>query len=158
MIAVQDLKQFVMFGYLSDDMLKSLIPITEILLFEENEMVFKQGEEADRLFLLKTGKVLLEHRITDKITVSMSSIKPGFSFGWSSMLENDVYSSNAICSETCQVYSFRDFKIKKIMEENHSLGFVISQRLLHVLKKRYDVRTRQLVKTIKFHPDIGNLL
>lgn len=158
MIDVQDLKQFVMLGYLSDEMLKSLIPITEMLLFDENEMVFKQGEKADRFFLLKKGKVLLEQRITDKITISISSIKPGFSFGWSAMLDNERYSSDAICTEPCRIYSFRESKIKKLMEKNHSLGFIINQRLLYVIKKRYDIRTEQFIKTIKLHPDISNLL
>ncbi|MBT3386484.1 MAG: cyclic nucleotide-binding domain-containing protein [Desulfobacula sp.] len=158
MITVQDLKQFVMLGYLSDEMLKSLIPITEMLRFDENEIIFQQREKADRLFLLKMGKVLLEQRITDKMTVSMSSIKPGFSFGWSAMLENDLYSTDAICAEPCEVFSFRGSKIKKLMEQDHSLGFIISQRLLYVIKKRYDARTEQFVKTIKLHPDISNLL
>jgi CRP/FNR family cyclic AMP-dependent transcriptional regulator len=158
MIAVRNLKKFVMMGYLSKDMLASLIPITEMLNFDENDMVFKQGEKADRLYLLKKGKVLLEHKVTDKLTVSMSSIKPGFSFGWSSMLENDVYSSNAICAEQCQVYSFKDFKLKEKMKEDHSLGFIISQRLLYVIKQRHDIRTSQLIKMIKLHPDIRNLL
>ena len=158
MITVNDLKEFVMLGYLSNEMLTSLIPITEMFHFDENEIVFQQGEKADRLYLLKKGKVLLEQRVTDTLTVSMSSIKPGFSFGWSSMLDNDIYSSNAICAEPCQVYSFKNFKIKKIMEEDHSLGFIISQRLLYVIKKRFDIRTSQLIKTIKFHPDINNLL
>ncbi len=158
MIDIQDLKQFVMLGYLSDEMLSQLIPITEMLLFDENEMVFKQGQNADRLYLLKKGKVLLEQRVTDKLTISTSSIKPGYSFGWSSMLENDIYTSNAICTEPCQIYSFKNFKIKKIMDEDHSLGFIISQRLMHVIKKRYDVRTKQLTKSIKSHPDISHLL
>ena len=158
MIDVQDLKQFVMLGYLSDDMLKSLIPITEKLLFDKDELVLKQGEKADRFFFLKKGKILLEQRITDTMTVSLSSIKPGFSFGWSAMLEDALYSTDAICAENCEVYSFRESKIKKVMEKDHSLGFIISQRLLYVLKKRYDARTEQFVKTIKLHPDISNLL
>ena len=158
MIDVQDLKQFVMLGYLSDEMVKKLIPITEISLFDENEMVFKQGEKADRFFLLKKGKVLLEQRIADKITISISSIKPGFSFGWSAMLDNERYSSDAICAEASQIYSFRESKIKKLMKEDHSMGFIISQRLLYVIKKRHDARTEQFVKTIKFHPDISKLL
>ncbi len=158
MISVKDLKQFVMLGYLSDDMLKHLVPITEMLVYEENEIVFRQGEAADRLFLLKKGKVLLEQRITDTLTVSLSAIKPGFSFGWSAMLENGRYSTDAICTEACEAFSFRETKIKKIMEQNHSIGFIISQRLLYVLKKRYDARTEQFIKTIKLHPDISNLL
>lgn len=158
MIDVQDLKQFVILEYLSDEMLKKLVPITETLLFDKNEKVFQQGEEADRFFLLKKGKVLLELRITDNITVSMSGVKPGFSFGWSSMLEESLYTTDAICAEPCEVFSFRESKIKKIMEEDHSLGYIFNQRLLVVLKKRYDIRTEQFVKTIKYHPEISNLL
>lgn len=158
MIVIQDLKQFVMLGYLSDRMLTSLIPITEKFFFDENEVIFRQGADAGRFYLLKKGKVLLENRITDTLTVSLSSIKPGFSFGWSAMLENDKYSADAICSESCEVYSFRESEIKEIMEKDHSLGFIISQRLLYVLKKRYDARTSQFVKTIKLHPEISRLL
>lgn len=158
MIKVQDLKQFVMLGYLTDDMLQCLVPITETLLFDENEMVFQQGDKAKRFYLLKKGKVVLEQQITENMTVSMNAIKPGFSFGWSAMLENGIYSTNAICSEPCEIFSFRESKIKLAMENNHSLGFIISQRLLYVLKKRLDARTDQFVKTIKLHPDISNYL
>lgn len=158
MISEQDLKQFVMLGNLSDEMLKKLTLITDMLIFEENEMVFRQDQAADRIYLLKKGKVLLEHRITDKITVSMSSIKPGFSLGWSAMLDNDVYSTDAVCTEHCELYSFRSSKLKQLMQENTSIGFIIYRRLLHVIKKRYDTRTEQFVKTIRLHPEISSLL
>ncbi len=158
MIRVEDLKQFVMLGYLTDDMLQCLVPITEMLLYDEHEMIFKQGETADRFFLLKKGKILLEQRITKTLTVSLSAIKPGFSFGWSAMLDKGVYSTDALCAEPCTVYSFRESKIKKAMENDHSLGFIISRRLLYVLKKRYDARTEQFVKTIKLHPDMRDLI
>lgn len=158
MIIEKDLKQFVMLGYLSDEMIAKLLPITEMLLFDKDEMIFRQGEKANRLYLLKKGKVLLEHRITDKITIALSSVKPGYSFGWSAMLDNDVYSSDAVCTESCMVYTFKEAKLKSIMEQDHSLGFIISKRLLHVVKKRFDIRTEQFVKTIKSHPEISDLL
>lgn len=158
MIEIKDLKRFVMLGYLSDDMLNRLIPITEMLVFDTSEKIFQQGETADRLFLLNKGNVLLEQRISDTLTVSLSSIKPGFSFGWSAMIEKGVYSTDAICAEPCDVFSFKESKLKKKMEEDHSLGYIISQRLLYVLKKRYDARTDQFVKTIKLHPEISSLL
>lgn len=158
MIDVAGLKKFVMLGYLSDDMLDSLVPITDVFFFHENETVFSQGQKADRLYLLKAGKVLLEQRITDTLTVSMSAVKPGFSFGWSAMLENEHYSTQAVCPQSCTVLSFKAEKLKQAMDEDHSLGFIISQRLLYVIKKRYDVRTRQFIKTIQSHPEISMLL
>ena len=69
MITVDDLKQIVMLGYLTDEMLEKLVPITDLLLFDENEFIFRQGEQSDRLYMLKEGKVLLELEVSDNITV-----------------------------------------------------------------------------------------
>jgi CRP-like cAMP-binding protein len=158
MITRADLKKIVMIGYLSDDMVDKLIPITDLLLFEENETIFRQGEPADRFYMLARGKVLLEQRITDKITVSSSAIKAGFSFGWSAMLNGENYSTDAICAESCRLYSFRGNKMKAVLDSDHSLGYIFSQRLLRIIKKRYDIRTEQFINTIRHHPDLSALL
>ena len=138
MIAREDFKQIVMLGYLTDEMLDNLIPITELLHFDERELIFRQGEKAQRFYMLKEGKVILEQRITDKIAVSVSAIKPGYSFGWSAMLDEEQYTIDAVCAEPCKVFSFRDEKLKALFEKDHSMGFIMSQRLLQIIKKRYD--------------------
>ena len=158
MIAREDLKQIIMLRYLTDEMLDKLIPITELLYFDKRELIFRQGEKSQYFYMLKEGKVILEQRITDKIAVSVSAIKPGNSFGWSAMLDGEEYSLDAVCAEPCKVFSFRDEKIKGLFEEDHSLGFIMSQRLLHILKKRYDIRTEQFIKTLRHHPEISSLL
>ncbi len=158
MVNIRALKTFVMLGYLTDEMLGKLIPITDILQYDENERVFSQGQAADRFYLLKMGKVLLEQRITDTLTISLSAVTSGFSFGWSAMLDGGDYSSDAVCALPSVIYSFKASRLKKIMEADQSMGFIISQRLLYVLKKRYDARTEQFVKTIKYHPEIADLL
>ena len=147
-----------MLGYLTDEMLDKLILITELLHFDERELIFRQGEKAQRFYMLKEGKVILEQRVTDKIAVSVSAIKPGNSFGWSAMLDGEEYNMDAVCAEPCKVFSFQDEKIKAIFEEDHSLGFIMSQRLLHIIKKRYDIRTEQFIKTLRHHPEISSLL
>jgi CRP-like cAMP-binding protein len=158
MITREDLKQIVMLGYLTDAMLDKLVPITDLLLFDENDIIFRQGDKSSRLYMVKQGKVLLEQRITDTITVSISAIKPGFAFGWSAMLDEETYTSNAIAAERCELFSFREEKLKALFQKDHSMGFIMSQRLLVIMKKRYDIRTEQFIKTIKHHPDIGTLL
>lgn len=158
MVEIRDLKQFVMLGYLTDPMLAALGPLTDILQYEAGEKIFSQGEAADRLFLLETGKVLLEQRVSKTLTICLSAIEPRFSFGWSAMLDHGHYSTDAVSSEASRVYSFKAVRLKKLMDQDHSMGFIISQRLLYVLKKRYDARTEQFVKTIECHPEIAGLL
>jgi len=158
MVTRNDLKQIVLLGHLTDGMLGKLIPITDLLCFDEKEFIFRQGDKSDRFYMLKKGKVLLELKVSDKITVSVSAIKPGFSFGWSAMLDEEYFTVHALCSEPSQVYSFRAEKLKALFEEDHSLGYIMSQRLLVILKKRYDIRTEQFIKTITHHPDLASLM
>ena len=158
MISREDLKQIVMLGYLTDEMLDKLIPITDLLHFKKDEYIFRQGDRADRLYMLQQGKVLLEHKITEEVTVSVSAIKPGLSFGWSAMLDEELFTTDAICAEDCRVFSFREEKIKTLFQKDHSLAFIMSQRLLRIIKKRYDIRTEQFLKTIRHHPEISRFL
>jgi CRP-like cAMP-binding protein len=158
MVAREDLKQIAMLKYLSDEMLDKLIPVTRLIHFDKRELIFRQGEKSRHFYMLKEGKVILEQRITDKIAVSLSAIKPGNAFGWSAMLDGEVYTIDAVCAEPCKVFTFRAKEIRALFEEDHSLGFIMSQQLLRIIKKRYDIRTEQFLKTLRHHPEISNLL
>jgi CRP-like cAMP-binding protein len=148
----------VMLGYLTDDMLDQLIPITEMHQCEKQEFVFHQGDQADRFYFVMQGKVLLEQHISPNISITLSAIDPRYSFGWSALLDSEVYTTDALCAEPCQLLSFRAVKIKTLFEQNHSLGYIMSQRLLRVIQKRYQIRTEQFIKVIRHHPDLGSLV
>ena len=157
MVTTEDLKQMVIMAYLNDDMLDRLISITDVLTFNEKETVFRQGEIADRFYMVKRGKVLLEQKLTSKITVSVGSVKPGFSFGWSTMIEEGYYTANAVCAEPSEILSIIGNRIRTICQKHPDMGVLLNQRLLVVLKKRYDSRTEQFIKVIKHHPDLKDL-
>ncbi len=141
-------------SYLKDEHLEKLLPVVDFLRFEEREAVFREGDIADRFYMLRRGKILLEKRISEKITVSVGTIKPGFSFGWSAMLDGGPYTSDAICAEACEVFSIRREKILPLMDSDFEIGYIISQRLLRVIKKRLDLRTEQFLRAISKHPDL----
>ena len=148
----------VMLGYLTDEMLDQLIPITEIHQFEDQEYVFHQGDDADRFYFVLQGKVLLEQHMSPNISITLSAINPRFSFGWSALLDSGIYTTDALCAEPCQLLSFQATKIKMLFEQNTSLGYIMSQRLLRVIQKRYQTRTEQFIKVIRHHPDLGSLI
>ena len=157
MIQRENLRQIVLLSYLTDPMLDEIIPIIDVLQFANQEIIFKQGDPADRFYMLKRGKVLLEQRISETVTAFIGSIKPGFSFGWSAMIEDGSYSANAVCAEPCEIYSFKSEKIKKLLDNNPDMGYRVYQRLLVIIKKRYDSRTEQFRKAIVQHPDMKGL-
>ena len=157
MITKEDLKQIVMLTYLTDPMLDNLAQIVDVLKFDKDEIIFKAGEPSTRYYMLRSGTVLLEQRISDKVTTIVGSIKPGYSFGWSALIENEVYTTDAVCDESSEVFSFKREKIFKLFDQDPEMGFIMHQRFLVIIKKRLDYRTEQLRQAIRLHPDMQNL-
>lgn len=157
MITRQDLKQIVMLTYLTDPMLDSLVQIIDVLKFDKDEIIFREKEPSTRFYMLKAGQVLLEQRISDEVTACVAAIKPGYSFGWSAMMENETYTVDAVCEEPSEVFSFTSEKFRKLFQQDPEMGLRIHQRLLVIIKKRLDIRTEQFKKAIMHHPDMQSL-
>jgi len=157
MITKEDLKQIVMLTYLTDPMLDNLAQITDILKFDRDEILFRENDPAERFYMMRSGNVLLEQRISEQVTACIGSIKPGFSFGWSAMTEDGLYTSDAVCVEPSEIYSFKRDKIQKLFIKDPEMGLRMYQRLLVIIKKRLDYRTGQFRQAIKNHPDMQNL-
>jgi len=157
MITKEDLKQIVMLTYLTDPMLDRLAQIVDVLKFDKDEFIFRANEPARRFYMLTYGKVLLEQRISDKVTAIVGSIKPGYSFGWSAMIEGGAYSADATSDEPSEVFSFKREKINKLFHQDPEMGFIIHQRLLVIIQKRLDYRNEQFQQAIRHHPDMQKL-
>ena len=157
MVTREDLKQIVMLTYLTDPMLDNLAQIIDILKFDRDEILFRENDPAERFYMMRSGNVLLEQRISDKVTACIGSIKPGFSFGWSAMVENGLYTVDAVCVEPSEIYSFKRNRIQKLFEQDPEMGLRMYQRLVVIIKKRLDYRTGQFRKAIENHPDMQNL-
>ena len=157
MITKKDLKQIVMLTYLTDPMLDKLSQIIDFLKFDRDEILFQENDPAERFYMMKSGNVLLEQRISEKVTACIGSIKPGYSFGWSAMIEDGLYTVDAVCVEPSEIFSFKRDKIQMLFLEDPEMGLRMYQRLLVIIKKRLDYRTGQFRQAIKNHPDMQSL-
>jgi CRP/FNR family cyclic AMP-dependent transcriptional regulator len=163
MITKEELRRIVILGYLTDSMLEKLIPLVERLHLNEQDYLFRQGDLAERFFMLNRGKVLLEQRISDKMTVSIESIRPGYSIGWSGIRAGGLepysrYTSDAICTETSELFAINGEELNNLLDDDHDMGYMLCRRLIRVISRRLRHRTEQFVRIIKQHPDIENLI
>lgn len=157
MLTKEDINGILILSYLTDQMLEKLLPHMKIVRFGEQEVIFREGDQADMFYMLKSGKVLIEKRFDDKITILFGSVKPGYSFGWSAML-CQPYTTEALCSEPSEIIALDSKATLTLMEEDHSMGFILSQRLLRVIKKRLEFRTEQFIRAIINQPECKDLI
>ena len=157
MLTRDSLRSLLILENLSDEMLDLLIPFIDVREYEAREVIFREGDRSDYFYMIKNGKVLLEKRISSKITVSIASIKPGLSFGWSALL-NDPLRLDAVCSEASTIYALDAKESMQLMEDNPKMGYLIYRNLIRIVQRRLDLRTEQFVRVISKHPDIQPLL
>lgn len=157
MVTIEDLREIVIMTHLEHEMLERVCRTVDVLSYNEQEVIFKQGDTADRFYMVKRGKVLLEQKMTDMVTVSVGSIHPGHSFGWSTMIDEGYYTTDAVCAEPCEIFSIRSSQLRNMCTEDPRMGFMLLQRLLVILKKRYEQRTEQFLQVIQHHPDMRDL-
>ena len=158
MVSRVDVQNIEIISYLTDEMIQKLLPEIELLRFKEGEIIFRCGDAAEMFYMLKRGKILLEQRISDKVTISMGTVKPGSSFGWSAMLGDEKFTLDTVCGEPCEVLRIKAKTLFAMIEQDHSMGYLFMHRLLHILRWRLDVRTELFLKLIKNHPDIEPLI
>ncbi len=157
MVSIEELKKINLIQDLDDGELNKLAALCSLRIFSEKAVIFTQGQKADTFYMLVKGKVLLEVDLTDKIMISLGSVKPGYSFGWSSLFEGSNYTSSAICSEPSEVISIPAGPLLHSMEQDPVLGYKIMKGALGILRSRLTRRTEQFLKTLRMHPDIQGL-
>jgi CRP-like cAMP-binding protein len=158
MVTVDEIRDINAFQGLTEEMLAKLAPLVEKIVFDEGDLIFNAGDPAENFYMLKRGKVLLEQPIAPQTTISLGSVKPGYSFGWSGMLpEGRVYTLNTICAERCEVFMIRKTDILELIAQDHSMGFLLIQNILQIVKRRLDRRTEQFLRVIMDHPDMRPL-
>jgi len=103
---------------------------------EVEEVIFCQGQMADRLYLLASGRVEIRFKRYDGEALTVSVIEPGGIFGWSAALGRRSYTSGAVCTESGHSLSIQGRDLRRICEEHPATGVILLERLAEVIALR----------------------
>ena len=157
MISFEDLKRIYLLENLNDSMLGKMLPFIQLHLFGERAVIFKEGQKAEDFYMLLKGKMLLEVEVSETINISVGSVKPGYSFGWSALFPGSSYTSYAVCVEPCEVFSIPGDRFLNLFEGDHTMGYRVMEGIVNIFKHRFERRTTQFLDAMRAHPDIQKL-
>jgi len=155
-VSTEDIKTIYLLQRLTDPLLEKVRPMIESKFYEDRDVIFREGEKAERFFMLLKGKILLEVQASEAMMIVLGAIKPGYSFGWSGLIPGESYTTYAIAAEPSEVLILEGEKFLALMEEDHTIGYRIMQGVVNILKRRLERRTDQFLRTLRRHPDIQN--
>ena len=101
---------------------------------KEGKLLFRAGSPANHFYILIKGNVKLT--IGEDAHVVYVVSKGGEAFGWSSLIDRDVYSATAECSNPTNLLKFERRKLQKVLENDSENGLIFFKRLAMILGNR----------------------
>lgn len=150
MINTQTLSQFSLFNGLPETLLEEIGKISKEVPAKKGEIVFREGESADKLHFLLNGSVALRVKLTSRpesVTVSFVST-PYQSFGWSGIVSPFHYTSSAECDEDSTLLIIPADPFMKLLEANPESCFLVMRRVTEIIADRLRNSRQALLKTL----------
>jgi len=121
-----------------------LMNIAELVDFEPNEVIHREGDESDKLFLVVRGHVAIE--LAGRLEVlRVETVGPGGEFGWSSMLQGAGRYFQSRALDGVQALAFDAADLRLMCEEDPRFGYALMTRLLAVVAERLQATRLQIV-------------
>lgn len=132
---------------LMDPQLDRLIPCAREQGFEEGETLFREGGVADRIYLVLSGRVVLEQHVPGRGEVQVESFSEGDIVGLSWMFPEARWTLDARCATPVRAFTLHADCLRERMKEDPRLAAEILgnlvealyRRLVHVRLQRLDV-------------------
>ena len=124
--------------------------------FDEGQIVFRQGETANRFYLIEEGGVVLV-AATDsgERTIVAGSIAPGGVLGWSWLFPPYEWQFTARASSATKAIFFYATVLREHFEGDPALGYELFKRMAAEMVKRLQSARRRLLESNSGFSPVG---
>jgi len=124
--------------------LKLLAPGASPTRFRKGTFVFREGELANRFYLIRHGKISLESSINATSRVALQTLSDGDVLGWSWMFEPYFWHFDARVLEDTEALVIFGSRLRELCESDKSLGCEVWKRVANVVVGRLQATRSKL--------------
>jgi CRP/FNR family cyclic AMP-dependent transcriptional regulator len=116
-----------LFWGMSRNFVKEVMNVAEKESHQKGHFLFHEGDPATYFYILLKGRIKLTIGEVGQMVHTVDHA--GETFGWSSLIDRDVYSASAECTTDAMVQKFDRRTIQKIIEKDPPNGLIFFKRL-----------------------------
>lgn len=113
--------------------------------YEAGELIFREGDPANRFYLIEQGRVSLESHRRDEAPVAIQVIGAGDVLGWSWLFPPYYWQFDARSLEPTTAIFFYGTRLREQCEQDHAFGYEILKRMTQVVIDRLQATRKQLL-------------
>jgi CRP/FNR family cyclic AMP-dependent transcriptional regulator len=112
--------------------------------FRKGEVIFRQGDPANRFYLIQHGKISVEAWLPGGKSRVIQTLSDGEVLGWSWMFPPFYWQFSARAIEPIEAIFIYGTPLREECETDHELGYELMKRLTEVVVQRLQATRRQL--------------
>jgi CRP/FNR family cyclic AMP-dependent transcriptional regulator len=136
MVSIEVLRSFPHVAGVSSDSLKAVAAITEELAFKAGEPLFKEGDSARALYILREGQVDIVYQLQGDEGHVVDTVVGGDLIGWSSLVEPYRCTATAVPRQDGRTVRIEATGIRDLCARDQSLGYHVLKELCATLSRR----------------------
>ena len=113
--------------------------------FEEGQVVFHEGGEANAFYLIREGLVSLNVIVPHKGATTVQTVGEGDMLGWSWLFPPHRWRFEARAQQTTRALSFDGKCLRTKCDEDHDLGYELLKRFSRIVTDRLEATRLQLM-------------
>lgn len=113
--------------------------------FDKGEVIFREGDPANRFYLIQRGKIALESNSRNRTPNQVGTLEAGDVLGWSWLFPPYIWHFNARAIEPTDAIFFYGTRLREECDEDHDFGYEMMRRVAAVVIDRLQVTRRRLV-------------
>ena len=131
--------------------LKLVVGCASNVRFKAGQYLFREGEEAERFYMIRQGKVALEIHAAKGGSIILQTIGEDEVLGWSWLVPPYHYRFQARAVEPTRAIALDGRCLRTKSEEDHGLGYELLKRFCHIIVERLDATRLQLLDVYGTH-------
>ena len=113
--------------------------------FQPGTYIFKEGEEANEFYLIRSGRVALEIFAPQHKPLVVETLSEGDILGWSWLLPPYQWKFHAHAVHDTRAIALDGKCLRNKCEQNHDLGYEVLKRFAQIMERRLEATRLQLL-------------
>jgi CRP-like cAMP-binding protein len=119
--------------------------------FNEGDVIFREGDEANKFFIIRHGKIALEIYAPERGPIGIQTLREGNILGWSWLIPPYRWHYDARATESVRAIALDGKCLRQKCEADPELGYELMKRFADVLEQRLQATTVQLLDLYGIH-------
>lgn len=122
--------------------------------FLKDQVIFREGETANRFYLIEQGRVALASSLAGSEPVTIDMVGDGDLLGWSWLFPPYIWHFTARATEPTSAIFFYGTVLREYCEEDKALGYELFKRMSEVMTRRLQSARSRLLNAYAAHPSL----